>query len=513
VAYGFQVALNTVFGYSLGFNLIAEAPTVIEPLLAAYLLYRLIHVPPQFAGLREVTLFAVCVIGAAMCSAFLGAGIQASLGFSYWPAWLSWFLSAGVTSLVLAPAIVLWAAARPASWRILGRQFAVELVIWSGLFVLLGVVAQLWLHGQANTRALILLPVPLLLWAAVRFGPRGLVSALTLLAIAAIVGVAYGLGPFSGLSVGTSVLTVQLFLAAIGVPLLFLAALVQERERAGRALLASEARYRRVVESQTELIAHYLPDTTLTFVNEANCRSMGLSREQLLGTQFLDILVDAAREPVVAMIDSLLKHPGAVTLEHQVRVADGSRRWYQWVNRTILDQQGRVIELQGIGRDITERKHLEQALQESEARYRDLVESQPDLICRFQTDGTLTFVTAAFGRHYRHPPEELIGRCVVDVMDVRRRDGFIDHLAALVAQPHTAVDEHVYMRHDGSTGWLQWIDHPILDASGKLVEFQAVGRDITERKRAEEALRESEARFREAFESSATGMILVDPAG
>jgi PAS domain S-box-containing protein len=133
-----------------------------------------------------------------------------------------------------------------------------------------------------------------------------------------------------------------------------------ERKQLEQALHESEARYRGVVESQTELISRYLPDTTLTFVNEANCRAMGLSQEQLVGTKFLDLMVESEREPVQAMIRSLLEHPGVSTIEHQVRMADGSLRWQQWVNRTILDDTGQVIELQGVGRDVTERKQLEQ---------------------------------------------------------------------------------------------------------------------------------------------------------
>ncbi len=116
-----------------------------------------------------------------------------------------------------------------------------------------------------------------------------------------------------------------------------------ERKQMEQQLVASEERYRGVVESQTELISRYAPDTTLTFVNEANCRSMGLSREQLLGTKFIDLLPESAREPVRAMIRSLLAHPGepgVSTMEHQTRMADGSLRWQQWVNRTDSRRHG-----------------------------------------------------------------------------------------------------------------------------------------------------------------------------
>jgi len=91
---------------------------------------------------------------------------------------------------------------------------------------------------------------------------------------------------------------------------------------------------------------------------------MGLSQEQLLGTRFLELLPESEREPVGAMIRSLLArpgHPGVSTMEHQVRMADGRLHWQQWVTRTFLDDMGRVIEIQGVGRGITEHKQIEQA--------------------------------------------------------------------------------------------------------------------------------------------------------
>src|SRR5262245_59674001 len=132
--YLFQVALYTGFGYPLVFNLVAEAPTVIEPLIAAYLLSRLIPLPPQFASLREVIIYAGCVIAAAMISAFMGAGLQASLRNPYWPTWRSWFLGDVLADLLLTPAIVLWVMAGAQGLQFRSRRHAGEVALWSGIF-------------------------------------------------------------------------------------------------------------------------------------------------------------------------------------------------------------------------------------------------------------------------------------------------------------------------------------------------------------------------------------------
>ena len=138
---------------------------------------------------------------------------------------------------------------------------------------------------------------------------------------------------------------------------------VTEVKAADEALRASEKRYRTVVENQTELVCHYLPDTTLTFVNEAYCRYFGRTREQLVGRPFIDLIPPEAHPLALRHVQILLSEPaGTTVVEHQVVAADGSVRWQEWVDRRILDADGRVVELQGIGRDVTSRHTAEDAL-------------------------------------------------------------------------------------------------------------------------------------------------------
>lgn len=128
------------------------------------------------------------------------------------------------------------------------------------------------------------------------------------------------------------------------------------------ALLMSEARYRAIVEDQTELICRFKPDGTLTFVNEAYCRYFNKTREELIGHSFIPLIPDEDRPLVEAAFASLSPDNPGITYEHRVILPDGSQRWQQWTDRLVLLNDAHVVEYASVGRDITERKQAEENL-------------------------------------------------------------------------------------------------------------------------------------------------------
>jgi PAS domain S-box-containing protein len=151
-------------------------------------------------------------------------------------------------------------------------------------------------------------------------------------------------------------------IAVIAVVLLqsaFIAALLLQKRRrrfAEESLRESEERYRNVVETQTELICRYLPNSTLTFVNDAYCRYFGRSRDELVGSPFIKLIPESERAAALEHIDAIGQSPHGDTYEHQVVRPDGNLGWQQWSDHAIRNAEGAVIELQGIGRDITDLK-------------------------------------------------------------------------------------------------------------------------------------------------------------
>lgn len=144
-----------------------------------------------------------------------------------------------------------------------------------------------------------------------------------------------------------------------------LAAEIAERQRAEQALRESQERYRRVVEDQTEFLVRWKPDGTRTFVNESYCRYFGKTREELIGSNFMLQVAEEDRERVRRKIASMTPVNAVQTDEHRVILPDGRIGWNEWTDRALFDEQGRLVEFQSVGRDITERKRLQEELLEA----------------------------------------------------------------------------------------------------------------------------------------------------
>lgn len=128
------------------------------------------------------------------------------------------------------------------------------------------------------------------------------------------------------------------------------------------ALRISEARYRGVVENQTEFISRFLPDGTLTFVNDALCRYVGKPQDELIGHRFLDYIPDEEGKKSAENFYEVTPDTPTKSFTHRAVMPDGRVRWTQWVQRAIFDENDCVIEFQSVGRDITRQKNMEEEL-------------------------------------------------------------------------------------------------------------------------------------------------------
>jgi PAS domain S-box-containing protein len=142
------------------------------------------------------------------------------------------------------------------------------------------------------------------------------------------------------------------------------ASIVLHRRHTDDALKASEARYRGIIEDQTELITRFLPDGSLTYVNDSVCRYFQKDLTELLGRSLFFMIPNEDKDGLLQNIQSLSKQTPVLTAEHRVLDSSGNIRWTQWTNRALFDDHGTIVEYQGVGRDITEQKAAEDKIRQ-----------------------------------------------------------------------------------------------------------------------------------------------------
>ncbi|MBX3080939.1 MAG: PAS domain S-box protein [Anaerolineae bacterium] len=181
---------------------------------------------------------------------------------------------------------------------------------------------------------------------------------------------------------------------------------ITSRKLAEQEVRASEARYRQVVEQQTDLICRYDSDFRLTFVNEAYSRAHGKPANELIGVCFLDYVLPEDRAQIVANIQTLSHAQPDAEYENRMYDAEGKLRWFQWKDSILLDDENNIREYQGVGREITERKNLEteqwhqlQVIEEMRGMLQASLDASPNHMAVVERDGTIITVNTAWKRY------------------------------------------------------------------------------------------------------------------
>ena len=258
---------------------------------------------------------------------------------------------------------------------------------------------------------------------------------------------------------------------------------ISERKRTEEALRGSEARYRAVVENQTEFIVRWKPDGTRTFVNEAYCDYFGLTPEQALSASFMPLVADGDQNAVEAKIARLRSGSTRSEMDtHRVIRPDGSLGWQEWVDHAIYDETGRIVEFQSVGRDVTERKRTEEALATSEKEMRALFAAMNDVVFVIDCDGTYRKIAPTNPSLLYKPRQELLGKTLRDIFPAERAETFIHTVCQVIETGQTAHIEY-QLAIDDQPIWFEASISP-MDAETTLW----MARDITDRKQAEERL-------------------------
>lgn len=472
-----------------------------QALFGAYFISKFVDDGLHFDNFRDLTIF---LVFGAFLAPFLASFLDVALvklngssSSSFWVIWRVRCLSNILATLTLVPVILTWAQGgfktvqKAPFWRFLeaaaltGGLFAVGFTVFSSQ------------HALADkTPSLLYWPLPFLLWATVRFGPQGVSTELMLVMFLAISGATHGQGPFVENSAGANAMSIQWFLIVVSIPLLALAAVLQERQRAEQAALQNEDHLAMAMNAaQMGTWEWNIGDNTAKWSDETK-RIFGRppSEPEASNTEFYSWIHPDDRSLVERAINRAIKDGSPYEAEFRMPQPDGSIRWVRGKGKVLRDEAGKPLRMVGLNADITSQKQAQDALRESEDRYRSVVESQTELICRFLPDTTLTYVNDAYCRYFGKTREELIGTKYIEFLPLAIRPWAKQQIESLVQSVGTITNEHEVIMPDGRIGWQQWVDHAIPGPDGKTAELQAIGRDITERKYAEQALLESNER-------------------
>ncbi len=266
------------------------------------------------------------------------------------------------------------------------------------------------------------------------------------------------------------------------------------RKRAEEALQESEAKYRGLVEQAVDGVI-IVQDGMFKFANEGMAEITGYTVEEMEGMPFLDMVVPELRDVVAQRFTSRMAGEQlAPAYETKIRCKDGTAKEVEARSRTI-QHQGKPANL-SIVRDVTERKLMEEALQESERRYRLLAENASDVIYLTDTELRPTYVSPSIMRLVGYSAEEVMSHGLDELLTPASLEVALQALAEDQAIESAGQKEQYRSQplemelrcKDGSTVWEETRLTFLRDPDGQIAGYLGVMRDITERKRVEEAL-------------------------
>jgi len=269
---------------------------------------------------------------------------------------------------------------------------------------------------------------------------------------------------------------------------------ITERKEAEVALKQSEEKFRAIVQDQTEFLVRYLPDTTRTFVNKAYCQYLNKPIDELVGTKMIDYIAKDLQADLKSKIASLTPENPVSTEEVKRVKRSGVEVWERWTDRGIFDDSGELIEVQAVGRNITERKLAERDIYLQNAA----LEAAANAISITDAEGEITWVNPSFTRLTGFSYDEVVGNKPSVLKSGKHDDSFYKEMWDTIKAGKVWRGEIINKHKDGELYSEEMTITPVRDELGEILRFIAIKQDISQRKQAEEDLRDAREAAEEA---------------
>ena len=375
-----------------------EAFDAVQNVAAAAGIRILIKSPLKALTLRDAMIFVlIAVVLVPFGTAFWGAAFTVSNGFGthYWIEWRNLGISNAVTAVVLVPAILLGAhhlfVRRPKvpPRRVLEAALVGACTVAVGIFVFDQTPA-----GPGTSPPLLYAPIPLLIWAALRFGLGGISVSMLIITFQAIWGTMRGHGPFLTQTPAENALALQLFLLMTATPLMLLAVVIEEERRSKEALRESKDQMGLAAEAANAAMWVWDVSGDDLWMTEQGRSLFGFKPDARIDfAATMDRVHPEDRATRESAIRRALETRGEYEIEYRVLEPDGVVRWINGRARCVEPDDGTGLKLFGVSMDVTARKQAEaSAAQEREELQKKRAELEH--VARVATLGELTATVA-----------------------------------------------------------------------------------------------------------------------
>ena len=288
---------------------------------------------------------------------------------------------------------------------------------------------------------------------------------------------------------------------------------IDERKRAEDALRESERESRLIVDSIPGLIAAFTPGGELEFVNLPIFEYFGKTLEELRRWGANDTIHSEDNPRAVEVFARSIASGDPFEIELRARRFDGVYRWFQSRGLPLRDTNGDIVRWYNLLIDIDERKRAEEALRESERKFRLLVETIPAFVWRGTSEGELDYLNERAVEYLDRTAQSLTGGGWIELVHPDHRDATVRRWLHSATTGSSYDDIYKIRRADGQYRWIQSIGEPFYDAEGQIAHWYGVIIDIDDRKRAEQELRLSEARKAAILDSAIDCIVTIDHEG
>ena len=282
----------------------------------------------------------------------------------------------------------------------------------------------------------------------------------------------------------------------------------------------SEAKYRFLTENMNDVVWTADLDLNVTYDSPVVERVLGYTPEERMGQKAIAMLTPGSYARALEVLDAELKRDQeegvdpdrTIKLELEYYHKNGSIVWMECVVSAIRDDSGKIIGIHGVSRDITDRRHAESAMRESDKRFRSLIQNSLDMIIIMDREGAITYESPSIERILGYSPGYHIGKSPLDLIHPDDLEFASNGLKQVYLKTNPGIPiEFRFKKANNTWVYLEAIGQNLFDDSvinGVVITV----RDISERRHQEEALRESEQRFSTIFKHAADGILLVDIA-